>query len=309
MKTFLSRIRHHRRITTQVLFTALTNGYVKGFAEGSIYKGSSKALCVPGLNCYSCPGAFGSCPIGAMQATLGSQRYQFAFYITGFLMVIGAALGRFVCGWLCPFGLIQDLLHKIPFLRKLRKLPGDGLLRFLKYIMLGLLVILLPMVVVDMVGQGKPWFCEYVCPSGTLMAGIPLVASNEGLRAVVGWLFTWKVLILAVIVILSIVVYRPFCRYICPLGAVYGLFNPIALYRYSVDEEKCISCGKCQKACGFDIKTYETPNSPECIRCGKCKTACPANAICSGFTGFRTGAANHRCPDADETILKENINQ
>lgn len=263
----------------QVCWTALTNGYLKGFAEGKIFTGASKAVCVPGLNCYSCPGALGACPIGSLQATLGSRNFKFAFYVLGFLMLFGAVLGRFVCGWLCPFGLVQDLLYKIPFVRKLKKLPGDRWLKWLKYVILVVLVILLPLFAVDIIGQGKPWFCEYVCPSGTLSAGIPHVLMNEGLRAVVGWLYAWKVALLVAVLLLSVLVYRPFCRYLCPLGAVYGLFNPIAFRRFRVDPNRCTACGACQKACKLDIAVWKQPNSPECIRCGDCRTACPHAAI------------------------------
>lgn len=271
------------RLGVQVAFTALTNGYAQGFMEGKIFRGPSKAVCVPGLNCYSCPGALGACPIGALQATLGSRNYKFAFYVTGFLMLVGAVFGRFVCGWLCPFGLVQDLIHKIPFPKKLKKLPGDRVLKYLKYLILVVLVILLPLFAVDFVGQGKPWFCQYVCPSGTLLAGIPLPLLNTALQRTIGFLYYWKVAILAVIVLLSVAVYRPFCRYLCPLGAIYGLFNPIAFYRLRVDENKCVNCGACRKACGLDIPANETPNSPECIRCGKCARACPTGAITCGL--------------------------
>lgn len=284
MGKLLIKIKKHLRLTVQVCFAALTNGYLRGFAEGKIFTGKSKAVCVPGLNCYSCPSALGSCPIGSLQATLGSRNYKFAFYVVGFLMIIGALLGRFVCGWLCPFGLIQDLLYKIPLIKKLKKLPGDRVLKWLKYIILVVFVILLPLFVVDIIGQGKPWFCEYICPSGTLSAGIPLVLLNEGLRAVVGWLYIWKLFILAALLFLSILVYRPFCRYLCPLGAIYGLFNPVSLYRYQVDQAKCTKCGACQKACKLDIKVYEKPNSLECIRCGDCKKACPHGAIGHNLT-------------------------
>lgn len=284
MGKLLTKIKKHLRLTVQVCFAALTNGYLRGFAEGKIFTGRSKAVCVPGLNCYSCPGALGSCPIGSLQATLGSRNYKFAFYVVGFLMIIGALLGRFVCGWLCPFGLVQDLLYKIPLIKKLKKLPGDRILKWLKYVILVVFVILLPLFVVDIIGQGKPWFCEYICPSGTLSAGIPLVLLNEGLRAVVGWLYIWKLFILAALLFLSILVYRPFCRYLCPLGAIYGLFNPVSLYRYQVDQAKCTKCGACQKACKLDIKVYEKPNSLECIRCGDCKKACPHGAINHNLT-------------------------
>lgn len=269
------------RMWVQICFTALTNGYATGFAKGKIFNGPTKHLCLPGLNCYSCPGALGACPIGSLQAVLSDRNYSFSFYVVGFLLIVGALAGRFVCGWLCPFGLVQDLLYKIPFPKKLRKLPGEKFLRLTKYVILLGFVIILPLTVLDIVGQGSPWFCKYICPSGTLFAGIPLIATNPPLQAVLGWLFTWKTAILAVLIILSLLVFRPFCRYLCPLGAIYGLFNPIALCRYKVNEEKCTKCGLCQKACPMDIPTYISPNSPECVRCGKCKKACPHSAICN----------------------------
>lgn len=276
-------IRNHIRNIVQICFTALTNGYAAGFVKGTIYKGDFKLICVPGLNCYSCPGALGSCPIGSFQAVVTSRNHFFSFYVVGFLLLFGALLGRFVCGWLCPFGLVQDLLHKIPFPKKLKKLPGDRILKFLKYITLIGFVVILPITVVDLVGQGQPWFCKYICPSGTLFGGIPLIAANPSLQSALSWLFTWKMVLLVILLFLSVVVYRPFCRYICPLGAVYSLFNPIAFYRYTVKKDKCTGCKACQSACPMDIPVYKTPNSLECIRCGKCKNMCPHQAICSSF--------------------------
>ena len=274
-------LRSKLRLGCQVAFTALSNGYVQGFFQGKIYSGPTKYACVPGLNCYSCPGALGSCPIGSLQAVIGSRKFHLSLYVLGFLMMVGAILGKAVCGFLCPFGLVQDLLHKIPGVKKLRRLPGEKYLQWLRYVMLGLLVILLPMVVVDIVGQGSPWFCKYVCPSGTLLGGIPLLAGNPALRGAVGWLFTWKMVILVVILVLSVFLYRPFCRYLCPLGAVYGFFNRFALYRFTLNEEQCTHCGACHQVCGLDIDPSKTPNHSQCIRCGKCLDACPHGAICS----------------------------
>lgn len=271
------------RFKIQALWALLTNSYLIGFVQGKIYKGKLKNLCVPGMNCYSCPGALGACPIGAMQAVVGSWNFKFAFYIAGFLMFIGALVGRFVCGWLCPFGWIQELLHKIPFPKKIRNFRGDKLLRWLKYAILAVFVILLPLFLVDMFGQGAPYFCKLICPVGTLEGGVVLTLLNKALRSAIGWLYAWKIVILAVTLLLSIIIYRPFCKYICPLGAIYSVFNPISVFRYRVNAEKCVHCGKCAQVCDMGCDPVQNVNSIECIRCGKCISHCPTDAICAGF--------------------------
>ena len=272
-------VKDGKRHGIQILWALLTNSYLLGFAQGKIYRGKLKNLCVPGLNCYSCPGAVGACPIGALQAVIGNRNFKFAFYVAGFLMFVGALTGRFVCGWLCPFGLIQDLLHKIPFPKKINTFPGDRMLRKLKYVILAVFVILMPMFLVDMLGQGAPYFCKLICPAGTLEGGIPLVILNKSLRGAVGFLYVWKNVLLAAVIILSVWIYRPFCKYLCPLGAVYSVFNPISVFRYRVDKEACIHCGACAKVCNMQVNPAENANHPECIRCGDCKKACPTKAI------------------------------
>ncbi len=266
----------------QILWAFLTNSYLIGFIQGKIYKGKLKNLCVPGMNCYSCPGALGACPIGSLQAVIGSWNFKFAFYVAGFLVFVGALIGRVVCGWLCPFGLIQDFLHKIPFPKKIKTFRGDKLLRKLKYVILVVFVILLPLFWVDIMGQGAPYFCKLLCPVGTLEGGIPLVLLNKSLRSAIGGLYLWKNVLLAVTIFLSILIYRPFCKYICPLGAIYSLFNPISVFQYRVDENRCIHCGACARNCCMQVNPSKTPNHPECIRCGKCKKICPVDALSSG---------------------------
>lgn len=272
-----------RRKWVQALWAFASNSHVQGFWQGKIYKGRIKNLCVPGLNCYSCPGAIGSCPIGSMQAVEGSTRYGFSMYVTGFLVLVGLLCGRFICGWLCPFGWIQELLHKLPF-EKI-KVPAriNRILSYFKYVVLALFVIILPIVTVNEFGISTPYFCKYICPAGTLEAGITLLITNPMLRGAIGFLFSWKMVILLAVILFSMMIFRPFCRYLCPLGAFYGLFNGISIYRYRVDSDKCTKCGVCTGACKMDITPYETPNSAECIRCGDCVKACPHGAICSGF--------------------------
>lgn len=272
-----------KRHLFQGLWFLATNSYFEGFKTGKIYQGKMKNLCVPGMNCYSCPGAKGACPIGALQAVIGNMDYKFSFYVVGFLFFIGALMGRFVCGWLCPFGLVQDLLHKIPFPKKIKSFKADKHLRKLKYAILLIFVLLLPLFLVDVLGQGSPYFCKLICPVGMLEGGLPLVLKNESMRSAVGFLYAWKGAILAATIILSIVIYRPFCKYICPLGAVYSLFNPISVFKYRLDDKACINCGACARACKMNVNPVENENSAECIRCGQCEKACPTGAITKGL--------------------------
>ena len=272
------------RKTVQSVWTVLTNGYIIGFFKGKIYTGKLKNMCVPGLNCYSCPGSLGSCPIGSLQAVLGSAKYKLSFYLLGFFLLVGTLFGRLVCGFLCPFGLIQELLYKIPFVKKIKTFRLDRPLRWLKYIILAVFVILLPLFIVDAAGTGSPWFCKWICPAGTLEGGIPLISASPALQGVIGFLFHWKLAILLITVLLSILIYRPFCKYICPLGAIYALFNKVSVYRYHVDREKCTSCGKCEKVCPMQISPVRETNHLECIRCGGCKEICSSGAITSGFS-------------------------
>lgn len=277
-----SKIKNWPRHTVQAAWAAVTNAHVSGFVTGKIYTGKLKKVCVPGLNCYSCPGAVGACPIGSLQAVIGSWNFKFAYYVVGFLIFVGALLGRMVCGFLCPFGLIQDLLNKIPFPKKIRTFRGDKLLRKLKYVIFLVFVILLPMFVTDIMGQGAPYFCKLICPAGTLEGGLPLVLLNKAMRGAIGWLYLWKNAILIVTIIAAILIYRPFCRYVCPLGAFYSVFNKVSVYRYQVDMDKCVHCGKCARACQMEVNPVEDANSLECIRCGRCRQACPTGAIKCG---------------------------
>ena len=276
-----------------VLFTNL---HLPNFIKGGIYQGKGKNVCVPGLNCYSCPAASGACPIGAFQAVAGSSKFRFSYYISGFLILLGVLLGRLICGFLCPFGWFQELLHRIPT----RKLSTKKLrpLTYLKYVILLVMVVLLPAFAVNDVGMGDPFFCKYLCPQGVLEGAITLALVNSGIRAALGKLFNWKLCILLAVTALSILFYRPFCKWLCPLGAFYALFNKVSLLQMKVDANACISCGKCARACGMDVDVTKTPDHAECIRCGKCVLACPTGAVHFRY-GFGDG------PETKGTITAE----
>ena len=123
-----------------------------------------------------------------------------------------------------------------------------------------------------------PGLVEYV-EQGVLEGAIPLAAANESIRAALGALFTRKLIILIAVVVLSVLFFRPFCKWICPLGAFYALMNKVSLLGIQVDTGKCVSCGKCARTCQMDVDITKSPNDTECIRCGKCIRACPTEAI------------------------------
>ena len=135
-------------------------------------------------------------------------------------------------------------------------------------------------------GLGAPYFCKLICPAGTLGGALPLLAKNEGLRNTIGFLFFWKLSILIVIIALSIFTYRPFCKYICPLGAFYSFFNKIGFYKMEFVSDKCVNCGLCERSCKMDINVRANPNSLECIRCGACTAACRHDALVMTYAGL-----------------------
>ena len=281
----LDSIKKQKRIRkiVQSLWGIVTNAHLSGFVTGKIYQGPLKRFCVPGMNCYACPAATMSCPIGSMQAVIGQKKPRFAFYVIGFLSVIGICLGRFICGWLCVFGLIQELLYKIPTPKLKVKEQIDKVLRFAKYFFLFGFCIFAVLFFRDKYGMTLPYFCKFVCPIGMLEGGIPLLILNKTMRVAAGLLYIWKLCLLIITIVLSITIYRPFCKYICPLGAFYSLFQKISFLKIEIDSSACINCGICEKSCKMQVNPVNQPNSLECIRCGECIEACPKGALKFNF--------------------------
>ena len=284
-----------KRRISQLLFAIATNLNFKGFLTGQVYTGKTKGMCVPGLNCYACPGALFSCPMGALQNAFCDPARRFSFYVTGLLTLFGVIFGRLACGLLCPFGLIQDILYLPARLlhkrRRLSRRRPDGL-RYVKYAVLGIMVIILPIMATDAFGYGDPWFCKFLCPSGVIMGALPVMAANPQFFNLTGMIFYIKITTTAIIVLLSTVSERFFCKYLCPLGAIYSLFNRFSFYRIHVDHSKCISCGKCEANCPMRVNPSQTPNSPECIRCGRCLHICGEHALTSGFEKKQNSCEN-----------------
>ena len=267
----------------QVIMGFLMNGSWSFPFTRTIYQGPLKVICAPGLNCYSCPAATTYCPMGSLQQLLGGLRfalengqYYFGFSVLGSIGILGGLFGRMICGWACPFGFIQELLHKIPT----RKFGVPRLLSHGKFVFLFLFVIVLPLALVDESGIGSPWYCKFVCPAGTLEAGIPMLLLQPNLRNTIGLLFLNKFVIILIFLTWAIFASRPFCRTACPLGAFYALFSRVRLIKLRLDEARCTNCKACHHVCPMGVKFNESPDDPECITCLACMNkACKFDAI------------------------------
>ena len=284
----------HRPTTRRLiqLYSALLhNAHVRGFIDGEIYQGKAKYACVPGFNCYSCPGAVGACPLGSIQNALASAGHRAGWYVLGIIMLFGVILGRTICGWLCPLGLIQELLHKIPTV-KIRKSKFTRVLSYLKYVILVIFVAAIPLWYGLKHDLPLPAFCKYICPAGTLEGAVGLLSNpgNKDLFSMLGILFTRKFTIMLVIGLACIFCYRSFCRFICPLGAVYGFFNRFCLVGVKVDAGRCNGCGSCVRSCGMDVRHV---GDHECINCSKCMDVCPQKAI-----SVRAGSVTLKAPES-----------
>lgn len=280
-----------RRIT-QVAGVFALNPYFHYFSTRVIYQGGAKHFCAPGLNCYACPMAAFSCPIGGLQhafALFSSRFRDFRLalgtltYVLGSVGLVGAVLGRIPCGWICPFGFLQDLLHRIPMPKW--RLPRRASLG--RYFFLVVVAAAIPLI------TGVHWFSR-LCPAGSLEGGVFLKAvPTRSPLPPTGWFFWFKIGILSFFVLLMTVSKRPFCRAVCPLGAMFGLCNRVSLYRMAVDDGACTMCGRCREVCPVDIDIFDDPNSPDCIRCLECKRECPRGAVSAGFRrpaeGLRQG--------------------
>ena len=233
-------------------------------------------FCVPGLNCRYCPASVAGCPLNFMQRLFADGLARLPLRVLCWLLLLALAFGRFICGWLCPFGLVQDILDKIPA-PKIKKNEWTRRLSYLKYVFLAVFVVAVPLGY-HLAGKRFMAFCHWVCPNLPFSNFLMTLSSGGSIRPYM--LLNYRFAILAAVIILSVFLFRPFCRFICPLGAFYGLFNKIALLSVKLDESKCVYCNACLRTCKMDIRKV---GDHECISCGDCKAACKFGAIRFGW--------------------------
>ena len=252
------------RLTTQISALVVLNLQFLNSLFSKLGFDGWRMVCAPVFFCHSCPWATFACPLGVLVNF--STLKIFPFITLGILGIVGTLGGRFVCGWVCPFGLLQDLLHKIPTI----KFTFPRKLRYVKYWVLLVFVFAVPYFL-----PGKPWtFCDG-CPSGTLESLIPWAFIghwdvNSGLFGGFTARFFIRMSILLATIIFCLLVSRGFCRMFCPLGAIFGLFNRFSLFRFNLKAKSCNGCGGCAKKCPVEIDPVKEINNAECIRCHDC---------------------------------------
>jgi ferredoxin-type protein NapH len=252
-------LRSKRRIVQFVSLFALNAAFLGGQA---------KAVCVPVMNCHACAFSLFACPVGVIVSYAGYG--MIPFLLLGTILLITVLFGRLLCGWVCPMGFLQDLLHKIPG----RKISLPDWTRTIKYVLLGLTVILLPF----LLGGETLWsFCR-LCPVSAMQVTLPNLFAGSSVITIRTVL---KLSVLAFILLLAVTSKRSFCRVFCPVGAMVAPFNRFSFLTVR-PVSGCVGCKKCDKMCPTecspapDMIAGKAPGlDPECVTCHECRTRCP----------------------------------
>lgn len=288
----------------QIGTLVVSNSYIGSVFYNNIYQGWFKGICVPVMNCYGCPLAAVSCPIGTLQHFVIIK--AFPLLLIGFLGIVGLVVGRMTCGWLCPFGFFQEMLYKI----KTKKFYPKKVFSYSKYAILIGLTLLVAFWV------GEPWFCK-LCPVGTIEAGIPFVLWNPSgdmftqggsIISRVGLLFYAKLFILFALVAFAVFVHQPFCRYVCPLGAIWSLFNRFSLFQLKVNSGACAFFEDCHQGCPTDINVHHNANDGDCIRCLECtKWKCKTVKFKPAWAEDKTSSHGQHAHSHQEHVMEETM--
>jgi polyferredoxin len=190
--------------------------------------------------------------------------------LLGVVLLSAVVAGPVFCGWLCPLGSIQDWIRSLAKKAKIKTihLPQklDFILSFTRYLLLFLII-----------------RATYLSYNLVFMKVDPYYAL---MHFYTGEVAPVALFVLAMVIVSSFFIERPWCRYFCPLGAVLGPLGKISIFKVKKPSSSCIACGACSRACpvGLDPAKDETVQSSRCIRCGLCEIACPPKVKTSKHT-------------------------
>ena len=201
-----------------------------------------------------------------IQESLGRTILAAAVFLITFIW------GRFFCGFICSFGAMQDLLWAFgKHIPKRLTVPekADRVLKYLKYLVLAFVVICI---------WTFAWLGDTVWSPWTIFG---MYSSPFKGFAPATYLLSIGALLMLLIIIGSVFVERFFCKYFCPLGALFAIASRFRLFKIKKPSEGCGSCRACTKNCAMSIPLYkhDKVESGECIDCLKCLNACPRGNV------------------------------
>lgn len=211
---------------------------------------------VPFVSCTACP--LTECP----------GRYLPVPAI-GVALLSALLAGRVFCGWACPMGFVEDLLGRIPKLKALTCPPFARVERWLKPAGYAVVLLVVYLVVTVHLSAERPY--PYVVRSSSVL-NLDAAESAVALGAAQYRVRLW---ILVPVLVLSVLVTRFWCRYLCPLGAVLGVFNRFSWFAIRWERQDMPHCGKYPREC----IQHTTPGTSDCVLCGECMQGCPRRLL------------------------------
>jgi len=225
-------------------------------------------------------------------------RWIFPYLALSIFMLFGSILGKTTCGWVCPFGLFQDLFRLIPLKKKKVSRPTN---KTLSRIGLAVTIFILVMSFIigltyfntgskTSFGAGKDMPYSTIDPASTLFGTLYYYLEWGMQSATFGqeigqWSFVFflRIIIFVAVLVLIVLYPRAYCRWFCPTGVMLGLFSKYSLFGLRINKNRCASgCDNCEKACPTQVPILQFDKditNKQCINCGECVDACKEGAL------------------------------